>query len=106
VAEAFIGTSRKLAGYDLVDEAVRIGNTYVITVSGWYARYENTASPRDLLNAIKSEAAAAGASQLKIIGALVENPRLNKLIETMAGKAGLTFERISSTEFVLRGAVQ
>jgi hypothetical protein len=104
-AEAFIGTERIIAGYDVVSQAQRIGNTYSITISGWYERVGESQGYRALLNALRSDAAAAGASDIEIIGAMVENQGLYRVVEALAPRLGFTFERLTSTYFRLRGPV-
>jgi RHS repeat-associated protein len=101
--EAFIGTNQQIAGYDIVGEGNVVGDTFKMTISGWFERVGESEGINALFNALRDRALAAGASRIEIIGALVENPRLNRMIELLAERYGFSFERISSSEFILRG---
>ncbi|MDZ4853662.1 MAG: SpvB/TcaC N-terminal domain-containing protein [Nitrospirota bacterium] len=105
-AEAFIGTERIIADYNVVGQAQRVGNTYIMTISGWFERVGESQGIRALLNALRAEAKAAGASEIQIIGAMVENPILKKMNPAIAAKFGLTLEPLSPTWFRLSGPVQ
>lgn len=105
-AEAFIGTERIVAGYDLIGEAARVGDNYRMVITGWYERTGESQGLLSLLGALKSEAAASGASRLEIIGGMVENKILKRMTPEFAARFGFEFERINETWFRLSGPVQ
>jgi len=62
--------------------------------------------PFALVNALKAEASAAGASQISITGnALTPLSTLRGLSPGMAGRLGLQFQQISPTTILLQGGV-
>jgi RHS repeat-associated protein len=104
--EAFTGTDRVVAGYDLNTSQRVIGDTYQIEIQGWYERVGESQGVVPLLNALKQEAVAAGASKIEIIGSMIENPVLQRMSPAAAARFGLTMERIDKTMFILRGPVK
>ena len=87
------GTTRTLAGYELGGNAGLVGNTYNVNLWGLY----QTSAPQGpfaLVNALKAEASAAGATQISITGnALTPLSTLRGLTPGMAGRLGLELTR-------------
>lgn len=77
-----------------------------MVITGWYERTGESQGLLSLLGALKSEAAASGASRLEIIGGMVENKILKRMTPEFAARFGFEFERINETWFRLSGPVQ
>jgi RHS repeat-associated protein len=98
------GTIRNVAGYELGGNAGLAGNTYNVNLWGLYST-ENSQGPFALINALKGEASAAGASQISITGNAVVNQGLLNISPGVAGRLGLQFQQINPTTILLQGAV-
>ena len=99
------GTARTLAGYELGGNAGLVGNTYNVNL---WALYQTPApqGPFALVNALRAEASAAGASQISITGnALTPLSTLRGLTPGTAGRLGLEFRQVSPTTILLQGPV-
>jgi hypothetical protein len=98
------GTTRTIAGYEVAGNAGLVGQTYNVNVWGLYAT-ENSQGPFALVNALQSEASAAGASQISITGNVVGNSSLLNMSPAVAGRLGFQFQQINPTTILLQGAV-
>jgi hypothetical protein len=98
------GTIRTVAGYDVAGNAGLVGQTYNVNVWGLYAT-ESSQGPFALVNALKGEASAAGASQISITGNAVVNQGLLNISPGVAGRLGLQFQQINPTTILLQGAI-
>lgn len=98
------GTIRNVAGYELGGNAGLAGNTYNVNLWGLYAT-ENAQGPFALVNALKGEASAAGASQISITGNAVVNQGLLNIGPGVASRLGFQFQQINPTTILLQGAV-
>jgi len=98
------GTIRNVAGYELGGNAGLAGSTYNVNLWGLYAT-ESSQGPFALVNALKGEASAAGASQISITGNAVVNQGLLNISPGVAGRLGLQFQQINPTTILLQGAV-
>jgi hypothetical protein len=98
------GTIRNVAGYELGGNAGLAGNTYNVNLWGLYAT-ENAQGPFALVNALKGEASAAGASQISITGNAVVNQGLLNISPGVASRLGFQFQQINPTTILLQGAV-
>jgi RHS repeat-associated protein len=105
-AEAFIGKDRIIAGYDVVVEATRAGDDYLMMVTGLYERVGESQGLRALLGALKTEAAASGASRIEIWGGMLEHPIFKRMTAEFAAKFGFAFERIDAEWFRLSMPLQ
>jgi hypothetical protein len=82
-----------------------VGSTYNVNVLGLYAT-ENSQGLRALLGALRSEAAASGATMLSISGSAIINPSIGHISEAAASRFGLSIIRVNPETIILRGAVQ
>ena len=98
------GTIRNVAGYELGGNAGLVGNSYNVNLWGLYAT-ENAEGPFALINALKGEASAAGASQISITGNAVVNQGLLNISPGVAGRLGFQFQQINPTTILLQGGV-
>jgi RHS repeat-associated protein len=98
------GTIRNIAGYEVAGNAGLVGNTYNVNLWGLYAT-ENSQGPFALVNALNSEASAAGATQISITGNAVVNQSLLNISPGVAGRLGFQFQQINPTTILLQGAV-
>jgi RHS repeat-associated protein len=98
------GTIRSLAGYELGGNAGLVGSTYNVNLWGLYAT-ENAQGPFALINALKAEASAAGATQISITGNAVVNQGLMNISPAVANRLGLQFQQINPTTILLQGPV-
>lgn len=98
------GTIRNVAGYELGGNAGLAGNTYNVNLWGLYAT-ENAQGPFALVNALKGEASAAGASQISITGNAVVNQGLLNISPGVASRLGFQFQQVNPTTILLQGAV-
>jgi RHS repeat-associated protein len=98
---------RLIAGYRVVvSEVQQLGNTYSMTITGWTGRGQNPQGLSAFLNALRDEAAAAGASKIEIIGDMIGNPAISNLSPAAAEKFGFILEKMSPTAIKLIGNVQ
>jgi len=67
---------------------------------------ENSEGPYALMQAINSEARAAGASSISITGNGVMNEGLLSISPRAAGRFGLEFRRINDVTILLQGGVR
>jgi RHS repeat-associated protein len=99
------GTVRTVAGYELGGNAGLVGNTYNVNL---WALYQ-TSSPQGpfaLLNALKAEAKAAGASQISITGnAITSTSTLQGLTPSIAARLGFQLQQINPTTILLQAAI-
>lgn len=98
------GTIRNVAGYELGGNAGLAGNTYNVNLWGLYAT-ENAQGPFALVNALKGEASAAGASQISITGNAMMNQGLLNISPRVASRLGFQFQQVNPTTILLQGAV-
>jgi RHS repeat-associated protein len=99
------GTIRTVAGYELGGNAGLVGNTYNVNLWALYET-EGSQGPFALMNALKSEASAAGANQISITGSAVVNQDLLNIPPAVANRLGLQFQQINPTTILLQGPIQ
>jgi hypothetical protein len=96
------GTERTVAGYAVWGNAGLVGTTYNVNILGLYATAESQGL-RALIGALRSEAAAAGATRISISGNAVINQGLAGLSQRAAARYGLQLERINGNTIILTG---
>ena len=75
-------TVTSLAGYELGSYSFLSGETYNIFIWGLYRIEGAGGGPFALLNALRAEAAASGASQISIYGLAIRNPIFFNLLSS------------------------
>jgi hypothetical protein len=98
------GTVSNLAGYQVAGNAGLVGEIYNVNVWGLYAT-ENSQGLASLMNALRSQARAVGASEISITGNAIRNPAIQNLSPAVAGRFGFGVTQVNSTTIVLRGGV-
>ena len=98
------GTIRGLAGYEIAGTAGLVGKTYNVNLWALYAT-PSSKGLGSLVNALRGEAAAAGASQISITGTAIINPGIANISSAAAARFGLELTKVSESTIILRGAV-
>lgn len=104
----FNGTSRVVAGYTLVGNAGRVGATYNINILGLGAEAGQARGFFALINALRTEAAASGASRISITGEWIANKQLVPFFTRVAARFGMQVEVLTSaggTAVTISGAL-
>ena len=102
---AYTGAIRTIAGYEVAGTSGLVGSTYNMNIWGLY-RTPASQGAISLINAVRAEASAAGASQISIVGVATINPRLMSINPAVAARLGLSFSRINPSTVSLRGPVR
>ena len=100
------GEGRMVAGYYISGNSGLVGSTYNVNVYALAALPGEAQGPFALVNALRAEASAAGASQISILGNSVANPMLLNMNPAVAGRLGFQFQQINPTTTLLQGAVR
>jgi RHS repeat-associated protein len=98
------GTIRNVAGYEVGGNAGLVGQTYNVNIWGLYATQDSEGAFA-FVNALKSEASAAGASEISITGNAVVNQSLLNISPAAAGRLGLEVQQVNTTTILLRGTI-
>jgi RHS repeat-associated protein len=95
---------RMLAGYELAGGSALIGDTYTMTI---WSLYNTGGGPGlwALSNAIRAEAAAAGASNISITGTNIVNPGFSSMSSALAARLGWTITHIDGSTILITGPV-
>jgi RHS repeat-associated protein len=100
-----IGAERIIAGYEVGATSGLVGNTYNVNVI-WLMAKENAQGLGVLVNALRSEASAAGATEISISGTHIVNENLINISEAMANRFGLSVNHINEYTIILHGSVR
>ncbi len=99
------GTVRTVVGYEVGGTAGRVGDTYNMNIWGLY-NTESSQGLSSLANALRSEAAASGASRISITGNAVINKGIQNLSPRAAARLGFEVEKVNPTTVILRGTAR
>jgi hypothetical protein len=99
------GTIQTIAGYETAGViGVDGAGTYTMNIWGLYET-EASEGLFSLANAIRAQAAAAGATDISIMGTAIINPGIANMSVALAARLGFALTRINATTILLQGSV-
>jgi RHS repeat-associated protein len=97
------GTIQTIAGYEIAGVIGLDGSTYTMNIWALYGT-ETSEGLFSLANAIRTEAAAVGATDISITGNAIINPGIANMSASLAARLGFVLTKINPTTILLQGS--